>query len=166
MSGPDVTRIVLTQLIDRSLMLAEVERYAPPEPSVPAVDRELADGAGALFVAGGVSRGSDPVRRRRNRRCARRCARTCGCVPTSSSGSPPCRPSDEEVAEYFRAHADDSRVAAAPALDDVRDDVIQALGLDRRQTMVDDWMAGLRRRAAMSDVYASRRPDARDYSCR
>ena len=31
-SGPDVTRAVLTQLIDRSLMLAEVERYAPPEP--------------------------------------------------------------------------------------------------------------------------------------
>ena len=31
-SGPDVTRAVLSQLIDRSLMLAEVERYAPPEP--------------------------------------------------------------------------------------------------------------------------------------
>ena len=29
----DVTRTVLSQLIDRSLMLAEVERYAPPEPT-------------------------------------------------------------------------------------------------------------------------------------
>ena len=41
-TGDDVTRVVLSQLIDRSLMLAEVDRYAPPEPAAEAVDRELA----------------------------------------------------------------------------------------------------------------------------
>src|SRR5262249_34551283 len=33
---------VLTQLIDRELMLAEVDRYAPPEPEAIEIDREVA----------------------------------------------------------------------------------------------------------------------------
>src|SRR5206468_8040357 len=39
--SPDPIRAVLTKLIDRELMLAEVDRYAPPEPSTDAVDREV-----------------------------------------------------------------------------------------------------------------------------
>ena len=37
----DPVRGVLTKLIDRELMLAEVDRYAPPEPTAEAVDREV-----------------------------------------------------------------------------------------------------------------------------
>lgn len=37
----DPVRAVLTKLIDRELMLAEVDRYAPPEPTSEAVDREV-----------------------------------------------------------------------------------------------------------------------------
>src|SRR6202023_674326 len=37
-SAPDPVREVLSRLIDRALVLAEVDRYAPPEPSVEAVD--------------------------------------------------------------------------------------------------------------------------------
>ena len=40
--SPDPIRAVLSQLIDRELMLAEVDRYAPPEPSADAIDRDLA----------------------------------------------------------------------------------------------------------------------------
>jgi hypothetical protein len=39
--APDPIRAVLSRLIDRELMLAEVDRYAPPEPSAEAVDREV-----------------------------------------------------------------------------------------------------------------------------
>jgi hypothetical protein len=39
-SDPD--REVLTRLIDRALVLAEVDRYQPPEPSADAVDQQLA----------------------------------------------------------------------------------------------------------------------------
>lgn len=38
-SVPDRDRAVLSQLIDRALILDEVERYAPPEPSPDAIDR-------------------------------------------------------------------------------------------------------------------------------
>lgn len=37
----DPVRAVLSKLIDRELMLAEVERYAPAEPSAAAVDAEV-----------------------------------------------------------------------------------------------------------------------------
>ncbi len=40
-TGGDPVRDVLTKLIDRELVLAEVDRYAPPEPTADAVDREV-----------------------------------------------------------------------------------------------------------------------------
>lgn len=39
--GADPVRVILTKLIDRELILAEVERYAPPEPTAAAVDLEV-----------------------------------------------------------------------------------------------------------------------------
>jgi hypothetical protein len=38
----DPVRSVLNKLIDRELVLAEVDRYAPPEPGADAIDAELA----------------------------------------------------------------------------------------------------------------------------
>jgi hypothetical protein len=38
---PDPIRAILSKLIDRELVLAEVERYAPPEPTADAVDTEV-----------------------------------------------------------------------------------------------------------------------------
>ena len=40
-SAPDPIRAILTKLIDRELILAEVDRYAPPEPTPQAIDREV-----------------------------------------------------------------------------------------------------------------------------
>jgi hypothetical protein len=37
----DPVRVVLSKLIDRELVLAEVDRYAPPEPTAEAVDRDV-----------------------------------------------------------------------------------------------------------------------------
>lgn len=41
-SAPDPDAEVLSRLIDRALMLDEVERYAPPEPAPEAIERALA----------------------------------------------------------------------------------------------------------------------------
>jgi hypothetical protein len=40
-AGADPIRSVLMRLIDRELVLVEVDRYAPPEPSAAAVDAEV-----------------------------------------------------------------------------------------------------------------------------
>ena len=42
-NAADPDRAVLAQLIDRALILDEVERYAPPEPSAEMLDRAFAD---------------------------------------------------------------------------------------------------------------------------
>src|SRR4051812_17830066 len=60
----DPVRAVLTKLIDRELVLAEVDRYAPPEPTAEAVDREIARvrqrfPAGAAFDAALARSGID-----------------------------------------------------------------------------------------------------------
>ena len=40
--GGDQVGSVLSKLIDRELMLAEVDRYAPPEPEIAEIDRDVA----------------------------------------------------------------------------------------------------------------------------
>ena len=41
-AGGDPVGTVLSKLIDRELMLVEVDRYAPPEPEIAEIDREFA----------------------------------------------------------------------------------------------------------------------------
>ncbi len=41
--APDPVRAALTQLIDRALVLAEVDRFAPPEPAAAAVEAQYAE---------------------------------------------------------------------------------------------------------------------------
>lgn len=152
-SGSDVTRTVLSQLIDRSLMLAEVDRYAPPEPSQDAVDREYAavrerfssaEGFDEALARYGIEESSLRATLRANLRLRAYLAQRFSTVP----------PLDEEVAEYYRVHIDRfSRNGQPRPFEDVRADVVQALELDRRQSMVDEWLGGLRRRVSITDVY-------------
>jgi hypothetical protein len=152
-SAPDVTRVVLTQLIDRSLMLAEVERYAPPEPGAAAVDRELqavrdrfpsTDAFDAALSRYGIKETHLRETLRANLRLRAYLEQRFTVVG----------PSDEEIAAYYREHPDlFKRAGRVPPLDEAREDVVQMLAFDRRQTMVDDWLAGLRRRAAITDAY-------------
>ena len=154
-SGPDVTRAVLTQLIDRSLMLAEVERYAPPEPGAAAVDRELqivrerfpsADAFSAALTRYGIEETHLRETLRANLRLRAYLEQRFTVVG----------PSDEEIAAYFREHPDVFRRGGrVPSLDEAHDDVVQTLAFERRQTMVDEWIAGLRRRATVTDVYVA-----------
>lgn len=152
-ASADVTRTVLSQLIDRSLMLAEVERYAPPEPSRAAVDREYRavsdrfsspEAFAEALARTGIDESALRATLRANLRLRAYLEQRFTTVP----------PSDEEIEGYYREHLDRfSRSGRPQPLADVRPDVVQALALDRRQSMVDDWLAGLRRRAPITDVY-------------
>jgi hypothetical protein len=113
-AGGDPIRDVLTRLIDRELVLVEVDRYAPPEPSAAAVDAEV-----------------------------------------------------QRVRERFPSEADLDGALARSGLDrqHLRETLRQDLRLrayldqrfagagDRRQALVDEWMAGLRRRGDVMDLY-------------
>jgi hypothetical protein len=114
----DRLRDVLSQLIDRELQLAEVDRYAPPEPSAAEVEREVQivrarfvspAAFDAVLARGGIDLAHLRETLRENLR----------------------------IAAYL-----DQRFSAGDA---------------RRQPAVDDWMAGLRRRADIIDLYLAGR---------
>jgi hypothetical protein len=113
----DPIRAILTKLIDRELILAEVDRYAPPEPGAEAVDREVAR-----------------VRAR---------------FPS---------------VEAFEATLQRSGIDEKHLRETVRQDLRVEAYLnqrftsagDRRQQSIDEWMAGLRRRGDVIDLYLTR----------
>jgi hypothetical protein len=117
----DPIRAILTKLIDRELALAEVERYAPPEPAADAIDREV-----------------------------------------------------ERVRARFASPRDFDAALARSGIDErhVRETLRQDLRMtaymnqrftvadERRRAAIDEWLAGLRRRADVIDLYLTgdRRP--------
>jgi hypothetical protein len=110
----DPVRAVLTKLIDRELVIAEVERYAPPEPAADAVDAEVQKvrqrfAAPAAFEAALARSGIDEKHLRETLR------------------------QDLRTRAYL-----DQRFSTAS---------------DRRARLVDEWMAGLRRRGGVIDLY-------------
>jgi hypothetical protein len=50
-AGADPDRSVLSQLVDRALILEEVERFAPPEPTADAIERAFATVRGRFLTA-------------------------------------------------------------------------------------------------------------------
>ncbi len=113
-NASDPIRAVLTKLIDRELVIDEVDRYAPPEPPAPEIDRELA-----------VVRARFPTPAAFEAALAR-------------SGI-----DEQHVREILRQNL---RIRAYEDRRFTRDD-------PRRQTLIDDWIAGLRRRGDIIDVY-------------
>jgi hypothetical protein len=114
----DPVRAVLTKLIDRELILAEVDRYAPAEPTSDAVDREVERVLARL-------------------------------------------PSQEALDDALARSGIDGKHLRETLRQDLRvraylDQRFTAAS-DRRQALVDDWMAGLRRRGDVIDLYASAR---------
>ena len=115
--GPDPVRAMLSRLIDRQLTLAEVDRYAPPEPAAEAVDRGLA----AVRARFPTSTVFDEVLAR-------------------------CGIDEKQVREWIRqnlridAYLEQRFTPADP----------------RRQSLIADWLNGLRRRGDLVDLYASR----------
>jgi hypothetical protein len=110
----DPTREILSKLIDRELVLTEVERYGPPEPTTEAVDAEVRQ-VRARFAS--TSAYTDALLR-------------------SGVDETHLR---ETLRQDLRIRAyEDQRFASAG---------------ERRQALVDEWIAALRRRATILDLY-------------
>jgi hypothetical protein len=128
LDAADPTRVILTQLIDRALMLAEVDRYAPPEPNEADVDEGFAligrrFPSDAAFRAALARSGIDENHLRETVRQNLR----------------------------IRAYLDQRFVAPSEVAPP------HGAGPDPRQMLIDDWVAGLRRRAAIVDLYVTER---------
>jgi len=66
-------------------------------------------------------------------------------------------PTDEEVGRYYREHQQEFlRNGAIIPFDQARQNVVEAVRTERRRMLVDDWVAGLRRRSEIVDMYRSK----------
>jgi hypothetical protein len=116
--APDPIRAILSKLIDRELILEEVDRYAPPEPSAAAVSDEVAK-VRARFpspAAFGAALARSGIDERHVRETLRQELRM-----------------RAYLAQRFPG------------------------GADRRQSSMEEWVSGLRRRAEVVDLYLTGR---------
>jgi hypothetical protein len=155
-NAADPIRAVLSRLIDRELILAEVDRYAPPEPGADAVDRELRAvrsrfASDQAFQSALTRSGTDEKHLRETLRQDLRIEAYLDqrfAVPSS----------EDELGRYYREHLQTfTRDGTISPFEAARPEVMQAAAADRRKVLVDEWVAGLRRRADIIDVYLAGR---------
>jgi|SRR4051812_16212072 hypothetical protein len=144
-SGADPIPAALDALIERRLILEEVDRYAPPDPADADIDRrvsEIRTRAGARFDTVLLESGLSVEQLRRQVRDDLRIES----YLQQRFGA--MQPSDDEIAQYYREHqAAFTRDGTVTPLDAVRERVRAALIADRRSATIRDWITGLRRRA-------------------
>ncbi len=155
--GADPIRQILPRLIDRALMLAEVERYAPPEPDADAVSRQLATvrtrfPTAQAFEASLAGVGFDE---RHLRETLRQDLRILAYLDQRFTVQPP---TDDDLGRFYREHpqrfTENGRLTP---FDQARPRILEAATTERRQRLVDDWVDGLRRRAEIIDLSATAR---------
>jgi peptidyl-prolyl cis-trans isomerase SurA len=145
--GADL-RGAVERTIDRRLALAEVERYSPPEPSPARLDEVMAAArarfpSGAAFDAALKETGLTADQLRRHLRDGLR-LRT---YEEQRFGFA-IQHREEDLRAFFQANPDRFRRGGAPAaFEDVRAEVRTALIEQRTAQGIQEWIAGLRRRA-------------------
>lgn len=140
------------RLVDRLLVLREVQRYAPPEPPDVRVEEQLAAARGrfatpALYTqaleAGGFTEASVRAWVRDDLRIASYLSQRFAAAVV---------PGDEDVAAYFAAHREEfdrSQTTFETAAPSIR----ERLSSERRNELIDDWIADLRRRTPVVELW-------------
>ncbi|MEQ1575182.1 MAG: hypothetical protein ABL993_13160 [Vicinamibacterales bacterium] len=133
-------------LVQRYLLLAEVQRFPPAEPAPAAIDAEVAelkahvgDGLAALLRATGLDES-------RLREIARENVRIQAYLDQRFGTS--VQVTDEEVEQYYRTRPDEfTRAGSLLPFNDVSTLARQRASALRRQATIDQWMRDLRQRA-------------------
>ena len=144
----------LDRLIERRLMLIEVDRYAPPEPPRSLLDERMQQidkriGSGerldTILRETGLSAGQLRVRVRDDLRLEAYLRQRFGTT---------FQPSDEEILRYYQDHqADFSASGRLLPFGEVREHARQAVIEQRRVAAIREWLAGLRRRTDVNVLY-------------
>ena len=157
-AGTDPVRSTLDALIARQLELTEASRYQPPEPTPAQIQAGL-DAIAARFRSpeelqqaldqSGLTTEQLRLRVRDDLRIEAYLGQRFGAA---------VQPSDQEIVEYYRAHAAEmSTAAGVPPLEEVRQDIRTRLSAARRMAQVAEWVEGLRRRTQIADLYVDGR---------
>lgn len=142
----DPLEVATAKLVDRALMLREVDRYVAPEPPAEVIDSRLAvarDRAGSpeafanALAAGGMTE-------HRLRLWIRDDYRITGYLDQrfAAAGTP----SDPEILEYYNQHMDEF-VRGGLSYENAAGLIRDRLAAERRGELITDWLSDLRRRA-------------------
>jgi hypothetical protein len=152
--GTDRIQGALDRLIERRLMLIEVDRYGPPEPSlaeidavVKAIDQRVGSGDRMDAILRECGMTVDQLRLwvRDDLRIRAYLQQRFGNQPA---------PTEDEIVQYYRTHERDfTRNAVLRPFAEVRDEAREALIAERRALLTREWLAGLRRRTEVNVLY-------------
>lgn len=144
-AGENDERAALNSLIDRQLQLIEVNRYLPPEPTAAELDTRLMrirarfDSEAAFeaaLVENGLTADLLRARIRDNLRIESYLAQRFGVG---------AEPTEEEVGRFAKS-AEIMRGSAGKPYAEIREEARRRLIEARRNSLIEDWIAGLRRR--------------------
>jgi hypothetical protein len=156
-NSDDRTGAVLARLISRQLILGEVDRYAPSEPSNESIEQELQSIRSRFASTDAYNVALTRLGRddKRLRQTARDSLRIRAYLEQRFAVPPP---GDEELRRYYREHSQEfTKDGQTVPFENARAQIEKTLVTARRQMLVDDWVNGLRRRADINNVYLSRR---------
>jgi hypothetical protein len=143
--GDDRTAAGTQQLVDRQLLLAEVARFPPMEPSAADVDALVArmrTRAGADFAAVMKRTGFDE---QRIRELARDSLRIQAYLDQRFGASPQASP--QEARDYYDTHREEfTREGVLAPFEQVETAAREAASAERRSRTVTQWLADLRTR--------------------
>jgi parvulin-like peptidyl-prolyl isomerase len=153
----DPREAALQVLIERELQLREVRRYLPSEPNEPEVDQRLQAAkqrfsSNEEFTQVLARSGIDEVRLRE---MIRDDLRIRAYLSERFAGF--AQPTEEELMAYYDAHRTEYvRDGRIPSFGEVREVVRQQLENERRRLTIAEWLAGLRRRTEVTELYPPR----------
>jgi hypothetical protein len=144
---------VLAALIDRELMLGEVDRYAAPDPESAVLDRRLAQiqarfSSRALYEQALARTAMTDVRLRA---VVSEILRIETYLDQRFGSA--AQPAPDEVLRYYRDHpAEFTRAGRLAPFDEIQAATQQKLAADRRRELVAEWLDRLRRRGQVRIV--------------
>ena len=150
----DQVATALDRLIERQLMLVEVERFAPPEPPPDIVEARVnavrARFPDALAFETTLHQTGWPIDA--VTRYIRDTVRIESYLQQRFTAA--IQPSDDELAAYYRLHANDfTKGGVLAPYAEVRNQVRAQFIEERRSALVREWLVGLRRRANLLLLY-------------
>lgn len=146
-AGTDPIAWTVDRLIERTLMLSEVERYQPPEPAKAEIDRHVAEleqraGSPAALDSTLSALGLTRERLRTYIRDDLRIATYLNERFESAS-----EPAEADVVTYYREHPSEFTVAGTlQSFDEAQDAARRKVTETRRTALIADWVTSLRRR--------------------
>ena len=142
------------RLVDRMLVLREVQRYLPPEPGDADLDSRLdvvrqrlggADQLGSALTRGGFTETRLRSWLRDDARIAAYLAQRFAAVGV---------PSDEDVSAYYTAHREEFE-RKQQSLEAASTAIRERLSGERRDQLIADWIQDLRRRTPVVELWRS-----------